>query len=200
MKYLFTTAFILLASPLALAEEDAGLFVEPAITYEVGDLDVNYPFASSSGETKGFGLGARVGFHVNDVLFVGVDGRYSKLDFQDTNSVFNYDTSADSFNVAPVIGVQMPDIGLRVWGSYILSSNMDPKEDSSIDLKFADGTGYRLGVGFKVYSVSLNLEYQKVDYDKTTIQQVGPITNTSTDGVTLKNETWIASVSFPIAI
>lgn len=46
MKYLFTTAFILLASPLALAEEDAGLFVEPAITYEVGDLDVNYPFAS----------------------------------------------------------------------------------------------------------------------------------------------------------
>lgn len=197
----FLTSFILLGMSFASAnDKDAGLFVEPSITYETSQFDVNYPFASSSGDTNGFGVGARIGMHINEVLFVGVDGRYSQLNFEDSNSVFNYDTKAQSFNVAPVIGVQMPDIGLRVWGSYILTSTMDPDESSGLDLKFAEGQGYRLGAGFKVYSVSLNLEYQKVDYDKTSIQQIGPIVNTATDGVQLKNEAWIASVSFPISI
>lgn len=200
MKKIFFTSIFLLTTPFAFAESDTGLFVEPALTYETGQMDVNYPFATSSGDTNGFGLGARLGMHINDALFVGVDGRYSQLNFQDTNSVFDYDTRAENFNLAPVIGIQMPDIGLRVWGSYILTSTLDPKESNGLDLKFADGQGYRLGAGFKVYSVSLNLEYQKVDYDKTTIQQLGPIGNSATDGVTLKNETWIASVSFPISL
>lgn len=200
MKQIFFTSIFLLASPFVFADSSTGLFVEPAITYETSQFDVNYPFANSSGDTNGFGLGARLGMHVNDVLFVGVDGRYSQLDFQDTNSVFDYDTRAENFNVAPVVGIQMPDIGLRVWGSYILTSTLDPKESNSLDIKFADGQGYRLGAGFKVYSVSLNLEYQNVDYNKTSIQQLGPITNSASDGVKLKNETWIASVSFPVSL
>lgn len=179
---------------------DGGLFIEPAVTYETSDFDVDYPFATSSGENDGFGVGARLGFHLSDVIFLGVDGRYSKLNFQDQNSVFNYDTKAEQFNVAPVIGVQMPLIGLRVWGSYILSSTLDPDERNSLDLKFSDGTGYRIGAGFRVLAVSLNLEYQKIDYDKLTIQQAGPITNTATDNVKLKNEAWIASVSFPFSL
>ncbi len=141
-----------------------------------------------------------MGFHVNDVLFVGVDGRYSKLNFEDSNSSFNYDTDADSFNVGPVIGIQMPAIGLRVWGSYIAASTLDPEEASGIDMKFSDGTGYRVGAGFRILAVSLNLEYQKVDYDKTDVQQLGPIPAFATDSVQLENEAWIASISFPISI
>lgn len=198
MKKTFAFLSLFFFSSLGSAE-DAGLFVEPAITYETSDFDVNYPFASSSGETNGFGLGARLGFHVNDVLFVGVDGRYSKLDFEDSNSLFNYDTDAEHFNLGPVVGVQMPGIGLRVWGTYIATATLDPKESSGLDLKFSEGTGYRIGAGFRVFAVSLNLEYQKLDYDKTGLQQAGPFTGT-TDGVQLDNESWIASVSFPISI
>lgn len=199
MNKTFALLATLLISSFAYAEEGAGLFVEPAITYESSDFDVNYPFTSSSGETNGFGLGARIGFHVSDVLFVGIDGRYSKLDFEDSNSVFNYDADAEHFNVGPVIGVQMPVIGLRVWGSYIAAGTLDPKENNGLDLKFSDGTGYRVGAGFHVFALSLNVEYQKMDYDKTTLQQAGPFTGTA-DGVQLENESWIASVSFPISI
>jgi hypothetical protein len=196
-----TVASLLALSTFSAAQaSESGLFIEPAVTYQSSDFDVNYPFAQSSGETDGFGLGARVGFHVSDSLFLGVDGRYSLLNFQDSNSVFNYDTKAKSYNIAPVIGIQMPVIGLRVWGSYIVSSTLDPDEKNSLDLKFDDGTGYRIGAGFHVATISFNLEYQKVDYDKTTFQQVGPVTNTATDNVKLKNEAWIASISFPISL
>lgn len=185
---------------IGFAESDSGLFVEPSVTYETSKFDVNYPFANSSGETNGFGVGARLGMHVNEVVFLGVDGRFSKLNFQDTNSVFDYDTQANQYNLAPVVGVQMPHLGLRVWGSYIAMAEMDPKEKSGLDLRFKDGTGYRIGAGFHIASVSVNLEYQNLDYDTTSIQQIGPITNTATDGVQLKNESWIASVSFPISL
>lgn len=199
-SWFFTLITILMTSTSAYAAKDAGLFVEPAVTYETSDFDVAYPFTNSQGETNGFGLGARLGFHVNDVLFLGVDGRYSKLNFEDRNSSFNYDADADQFNVAPVIGIQMPVIGLRVWGSYIVTSTLDPEQASGIDMKFSDGKGYRVGAGFRVLAVSLNLEYQKIEYDKTTVQQLGPIPAFATDNVKLENEAWIASVSFPISI
>lgn len=201
MKSFLIALTTVLGLAQAHAAEDAGLFIEPAVTYETSDFDVNYPFTDSQGETNGFGLGARLGFHVSDVLFVGVDGRYSKLNFEDSNSSFNYDTDADQFNVAPVVGIQMPVIGLRVWGSYVLTSTLDPKEASGIDMKFKDGKGYRIGAGFRVLAVSLNLEYQKIKYDETDVQQLpGPIPAFATDDVKLDNEAWIASISFPISI
>lgn len=199
MKKTIAALAFILSSSITYAEDGAGLFVEPAVTYETSDFDVDYPFASSSGETNGLGLGARLGLHVNDVLFVGVDGRYAKLNFEDSNSVFNYDADAEHFNLGPVIGIQMPVAGLRVWGTYIATATLDPKENSGLDLKFSEGTGYRIGAGFHVLAVSLNLEYQKLDYDKTGIQQAGPFTG-SADSVNLKNESWIASISFPISI
>lgn len=200
MKTLLLVPLLMLFSVKSVfAAEKAGLFVEPSVSFEISDFGVNYPFASSSGDTNGFGLGARLGFHVSDAVFVGVDGRFSRLKFNDENSVFNYDANANSFNVAPVVGMQMPGIGLRLWGSYIMASTLDPSSES-VDLKFSDGKGFRIGAGFRVQAVSLNLEYQKIDYGTTSIEEAGPITDTNTSGVKLKNEAWIASVSFPISL
>lgn len=46
-------------------------FLEPAITYDSGETDVNYPspLSNSTGTTSGFGIGARIGFHISEAFF-----------------------------------------------------------------------------------------------------------------------------------
>jgi hypothetical protein len=47
----------------------------------------------------------------------------------------------------------------------------------------------------------LNVEYQDVKYDKTTVDQVGIFTTGfSSSDIVLNNKSWILSVSFPIAL
>ncbi|MBC7538507.1 MAG: hypothetical protein H7281_06790 [Bacteriovorax sp.] len=189
-------------APAAHASESKyGLFVEPAITYEVGDNTVNFPspLSNSTGSTNGLGLGARVGFHLYDVLFLGLDGRFSMPNFK--NSSRDYDASSVAANWGPVIGMQTPVVGLRVWGSIILGGSLDPERSGNFDVKFTDGSGFRIGAGFLVSLVSLNLEYQHIDYDKTTLEQIGPFSSgTTLNGVNLENNSIIASVSFPYAL
>lgn len=186
---------------VAAAADRGGLFVEPAVTFEKGDTSVNYPspFSDSSGDSNGFGLGARVGFHLSDIIFLGMDGRYSRPKFKDSTA--NYDATANSYNWGPVAGIQMPIVGLRVWASYIAGSELDPAKDGALDVKFVSGSGYRVGAGMRVALVSLNLEYQHINYSRTELQQLGPFTTTSSfDNVELNNNAWIASVSFPLAL
>ncbi len=159
---------------------------------------MNYPspLSNSSGELDGLGLGLRVGFHVSEIVFLGADVRYTKSQF--TDSSVSYDSESTGTNWGPVVGVQMPIVGLRVWGSYILGSELDPEKDGSFDVKFTKGTGYRLGAGFRLTAISLNLEYQQIKYDSATLQQLGPFSSTNGfDGVDLESQLWIASVSFP---
>jgi len=182
-------------------EQNSGLFLEPAVTYELGDSHVNYPspLSSSTGSQEGFGIGARVGVHMYEAFFLGVDGRYSMPKFKDSTA--SYDASAVSTNWGPVIGMQMPDIGLRLWGSYILGGTLNPDQSGNLDVKFSDATGYRIGAGFRVMAFSLNLEYQKLDYDKTKLEQLGPFaTSTALNNVQLENEAWIVSASFPMEL
>lgn len=186
-------------TPAAFAAEGGGLFVEPGVTYQQYDSSIDYPapFSNSTGEVKGFGLMGRVGFHINEVLFAGADVRYAMPKFEDSTNSLSSD--ATEFDYGPVVGIQMPDIGLRVWGSYILGSELDPKSSNGFDYKFTKGTGYRIGAGFRVAIVSLNLEYQKIDYDRTTVEQIGPFTGSSdTDQIKFNGAGWIASVSFPL--
>lgn len=194
MVYIFTSG----ASAEAAI---AGLFVEPAVTYEAGDGSVDYPppFSSSTGRIEGLGLGARIGFHLSDVFLLALDLRYSMPQFKDSS--VNYDEKSISTNWGPVVGFQMPIVGLRVWGSYILGGELNPDASSNFDVKFKDATGYRVGAGFRIAIVSLNLEYQQLKYDKTTLEQTGPFTSGSAfDNVTLENKAWIGSVSFPLEL
>lgn len=192
------TFFLTSAVTVRAQEVKSGLFFEPSLTYEYSDTSVNYPspFANSTGKSDGFGLGARFGFHLQEIFFLGVDGRYSMPKFKDSS--VNYDASATSNNWGAVIGMQMLDIGLRVWGSYLFAGELNPEKSGSFDVNFKDLKGYRIGAGFRIQELSLNLEYQDVKYGKTSLEQIGPFsTNTVFDSVNLQNKTWIASLSFP---
>ncbi len=189
--------------PMVLIADDSkgGIFLEPLVTYESGQSEVNYPspFSNSTGDIVGFGLGARVGLHISEILLLGLDGRYAQPQFKDSS--VQYDAKATSMNVGPVLVLQMPDIGFRFWGNYILKSELDPKQSGSLDVKFTDGTGYRLGTGFHVASISLNLEYQEIKYGKATLEQIGPFASSAVfDSVDLEYKSWIASVSFPVEL
>jgi opacity protein-like surface antigen len=176
---------------------DSGLFIEPMLTYENGEADVDLPspFGSSKSEIDGFGLGARFGFHFANSIFVGVDGRYSKPTYKNDDADVNAD--AASYNVGPMVGFQMPtDLGIRVFGGLIMAGQMDVEEDNDVDFKFKDASGYRIGAGIKFALVSLNLEYQNIKYDKT--EASGSSWTGSSDNIEQKNRSYVFSVSFPI--
>ncbi|MFZ4403147.1 MAG: outer membrane beta-barrel protein [Pseudobdellovibrionaceae bacterium] len=199
------SAFFFITSALAInaaAEQSTmGLFLEPSVTYESSETSVNYPspFSSSSGKADGLGLGARAGMHFYESFFLGLDVRYAMPQFKDSS--VSYDAKSVSTNWGPVVGMQMPIVGLRVWGSYIFGGELNPEKSGSFDIKFQNAKGYRIGTGFRLAAVSLNLEYQQLKYDEVTLEQIGPFSSSSAlNGVQLENKTWIAGVSFPIEI
>ncbi len=178
----------------AHAQSKAGLFVEPGITYESGTTVTRYPIVGdSSGTNKGFGLMGRVGFHLNEVFFVAADARFSKPRFKDNR----IDADADAYQVGPVVGLQTPIAGLRVWAEYVAQAQLDPAGTNNFDVKFKNGSGFTIGAGFHVLAVSLNLEYQKLNYSTTEVQSLGGFNAGDTNSASLRNEAYIASVSFP---
>jgi hypothetical protein len=195
----FSVLWAMTSFPLAEAEDSkGGIFVEPSVTYESGDTSVNYPspLSNSTGSAKGFGFGARIGFHVQEAYFLGLDLRYAMPQFIDSS--VTYDAKSVSTNWGPVIGMQMPNLGVRLWASYILGGELNPEKSGGFDVKFQDATGYRFGAGFRISSVSLNLEYQQLRYGQATLEQLGPFSTGSTlEGVKLENKTLLVSVSFP---
>jgi len=115
------------------------------------------------------------------------------------DSSVNYDAKSISTNWGPVLGIQMPALGLRVWGTYVVDGELNPEQSGSFDLKFTEAKGYRIGTGFRILAFSLNLEYQDLKYGQTTFEQIGPFSpGTSLNSVDLENKTWLVSASFPI--
>lgn len=203
MKMNFMLAVLSFGSALqaGAATSEGGLFLEPAITYQVSTTSTNYPppFSNSSGNLDGFGLGGRVGFHLNEAFFLGLDLRYLMPKYKD--SAAQYDADGTQANWGAVVGMQMPDFGFRVWAAAVLGGELNPKSSGSLDVKFGEATGYRVGAGFHLASFSLNLEYEQLKYGKTNLEQLGPFTSGSTlDSVNLEQKAWIASVSFPLEI
>ena len=197
-----TLFFALMGIAKLQAEElKSGLLIEPGLTYERGNTTVNYPspLSRSTGQANGLGLSARVGFHINQALFLAFDARYARPHYHDSS--VSYDAKATSMNWGPVLGMQMPNLGPRIWGGYVMGGSLDPEKSGGLNVKFKNASGYRIGAGFKVDKISLNLEYQDLIYNKTTLEQVGPFTSSrSLNNVDLKNKSWVASITFPLAI
>lgn len=205
MKIIRTvTIGVLAASALiinqAKAQSDVGLFVEPSVHYETGESAINYPgLGDSSGSSDGYGLGARVGFHVNEIVFAGIDGRYSMIQFKDSS--IGQDAKTNAYNIGPVIGMQMPVLGMRLWGAYVVEGELNPEESRGYDVKFDDPTGPRLGAAFRIAALSLDVEYQQLKYGQSTLERAGVFNpNASFDSVNLTNDSWIVSLSFPVEL
>lgn len=171
--------------------DKGGFYLEPMVTYQTGEatLHLPSPINDQKQDMDGFGAGLRAGFHISQILFVAADARYSWLEFDD------FDTKG--WNIGPVLGVQMPKYGLRLWGTYVLGGELEQDETQDLDAKFTDPKGYRLGAGIHVKSVSLNLEYQNLTYNKFKGEAAGITGNFDSDA---DDKSWIASVSFPIEL
>ena len=184
------------------AENKGGLFVEPMLTYESLDTKIDYPSAlgSSNGELEAIGAGARLGFHIYESVFIAADARYTKPDFNDAEN--DYKAEGSAYNYGATVGVQVPsDIGVRVWGTAILGGQLDPEKNNGADFKFEDASGYRLGVGILLGTVSLNLEYQDMTYGKSKVESLGSFeTNIQSDDFDVKTNGYIASISFPYSL
>lgn len=205
MKHLLKSSFIVLILLLAHhARADdlsrAGLFVEPILSYQTGTTTLDYPdpiTENSEEKVKGFGLGVRLGFHVYESIFLGIDGRYAFPRYE--SSALDDSAEATSYNGGLTFGIQTPVAGLRVWGTYLFTGELDPKQIGEVDVKYKDLKGYRIGAGLYIGVVSLNLEYENSKYDSTEFEKLGPITGETSD-ITADNKNYILSVSFPISI
>ena len=69
------------------------------------------------------------------------------------------------------------------------------------DVKFDDPTGPRIGAAFHLAAMSLDIEYQQLKYGSSTLERAGNFSaNTRFDNVNLENNSWIVSLSFPLAM
>jgi len=177
----------------APAVSSAALFFEPGITYQSHDISVSSALGDSSGKNTGLGVDLRLGTHFSDILFVGLDGRYAMTRMEDSSA--NTTVDAKNMDLAPFIGVQMPIVGLRLWASYVLWGEIDPDAAGGFDAKFAKASGYRLGAGFHLLMVSLNLEYQDLKYDDASSST--PLGTVNFNDATAKGIT--LGVSFPLS-
>ena len=157
--------FLFSAKSLAM-----GFYLEPGLFYEKGDnkLDWPSPLGSSTGTTKGMGVDLKLGMHFTDMIFVAVDGTYSKPKFENSAP---YDADATSTTYAGIIGVQTPLVGLRFWAGYVFGGTLDPEETNGYDVKFEEAKGYKVGAGIKIFFVAVNLEYMDLKYDKSTVEK-----------------------------
>ena len=177
----------------------SGLYIEPGVTYTTMQSNVNYPapFSNSSANVSGFGAVFRGGIHVFERFFVAADARYGLNKFQDNGN--NISVNGSSWDLAPTIGVQMADYGVRLYGGYILAGNMDPKGVNGYDFRFEDPTGWRVGAGLKLQQLSVNIEWQTIHYGKTTVQSAGGFAaGSNTDAIKFDGNGIVASVTFPI--
>lgn len=175
------------------AVSNAAFFFEPGVTYQSHDIKVMSGLGDSSGTNKGLGLGLRLGTHFSDLLFAGVDARYAMTKFEDSSA--NSSADAKNMDLAPFIGVQMPIVGLRFWAAYTLWGEIDPDSSGGLDPKLEKANGLRLGAGFHILMVSLNLEYQDLKYDDVSVGT--PLGNVSADHATAKGVS--LGVSFPLS-
>jgi hypothetical protein len=180
-----------------------GLAVEPMILYMEESSNIRtsqLPVISddTSGRARGPGFGLKLGGHFGGIFTAGLDGRYAKTQMSDS-SYGKADVSR--YTVGPTLGVQMPLIGIRLFGTYVPWGEYDPQPGTrGLDVKFQDPVGYRLGVGFHLAMVSLNLEYENLKFRKTQVQSVGDITQDFDSDIDLDTQSYQASLSFPLEL
>ena len=173
----------------------AGLLLEPMVTYQTGEQHVHNPapFNDSNDSSKGVGLGLRAGVHLLDIVFVALDGRYSRPNYH--SDALGGNAFADQSNLGVTAGVQTPILGIRLWGTYIFTGELDPAEINNVNVRFHDFDGYRVGAGLYVSVVSLNVEYQDGHYRKTDGQNG---MGYSTSNIQSHDQSVIFSVSAPL--
>lgn len=178
-----------------------GFYIEPMLSAirEDSTLSSTDLGANTSGTTEGYGIGLRLGGHVSEVLFLGVDGRYSKMKQSDS---FYDKNSSNVYNLAPMIGLQTPLWGIRILAGYVvLGENSQDANRQGVKLKFTEPNGWRVGAGIHAGPVGINLEYQDLKYNKADVQSLGSVaTNVNVNGIDESTKGYALSLSFPVSL
>jgi hypothetical protein len=154
--------------------------------------------SNTSGSTLGYGLGLRAGVHVLDSFFVGFDGRYA---YEELNNFFYQDTTATAYSFGPMIGGELPYYGIRLTATYIMLGEFKPTLDAyGLNMKFTDPLGWRIGAGIRIATVSVNLEYQDLTYEKTRVISWGALPPTSAVGTQAESGGYVLSLSYPFTL
>lgn len=185
------------------ARERAGVAIEPMLIFGRDDATIKtsqLPVIQddTSATSENFGAGLKLGMHVGQIVTLGADGRYSRNKLSD--SAYG-NASGDKWTLGPYVGAQMPVAGLRLFGTWVLAGDFDPEAgNQGFNVRFKDPQGYRVGAGFHVGPVSLNLEYESLKFNKTKVQSFGLVNGTANSEVDFESGGWLASVSFPLEL
>jgi hypothetical protein len=145
MRIFLFAVLTLCVSSLSRAAGD-GLYVEPYVGYETGELD----YGSSDDDTKGMVYGFRLGM-MSGSIGGGFD--YGAGTVEVDSAV------EDDFEIKDMGAYLVYNLGAaRIWATYIFDATGELDNNGD---EYEKGTGLRLGVGFPVGSFSLNVE--KVD-------------------------------------
>lgn len=153
--------FIMILAFLIITPAKAGLLLEPVLGYSMGKFEID-DVDTSEEKTNGVSMGGRLGYQ-NLGFQLGVDYLRSSMNVDDND--FKEDLVTSEW--ALFAGFEFP-ILLRVYAGYIFSATGESETDTGSgreDLKFSDGTGMKLGVGFTgLPFVDINVEYRKGTY------------------------------------
>jgi hypothetical protein len=176
-----------------------GVFLEPMLlgsseNFSMKSSQLPLIASNTSGTSTGYGLGIRLGAHLSE-FFLGVDGRYDREQMTDS---FYQAATADVYSYGPTAGVQMPYAGLRLMGTYVMGGQFNASPGvSGLQLNFQKPTGWRVGLGFHLGSVSLNLEYQDLTYGTTQVASLGSLAINSNVNMQTETNGYLLSLSFP---
>lgn len=175
-------------------------FLEPLmfLSKEDSTLKISNPTLVNNDSglvTNGYGIGLRTGSLIYNLVIIGIDGRYSQIKSGDS---YYKEAETNAINLAPVIGIQTRFSGLRLLAEFIILGENDPGTGTEgVDLKFKEATGLRLIAGVVLNNISLNLEYQNLNYQSTEIQSSGYIPISKSTEIKANTKGYAVSVSFP---
>jgi hypothetical protein len=191
-----TTSRAYSEEPAAHAKKGGGFYIEPGLIGVNHDADfkMSSGSADSTGNSKGVGLDLKLGGHIADTVLLALDAQYQRAHFDESA----YEgADVNSYNWGPMVGVQTPVFGARLWTTYVLDGIYDPSSGANgFDTKSKDPYGWRFGVGFRVSVVSINLEYEDLTYRSTDIESTGSLA--SAPNVDFAQRGYGLSVSFPM--
>jgi opacity protein-like surface antigen len=185
-------------------EDDSGLdkggpMIEPFIFASQSEGAVEVEGVGAINESSDFregGIGLRLGGHVSEIIFLAADARYARTSYD--NDAFYSDADATQYNYGITLGAQTPWAGIRVWGTSVLGGEFNPNAGANdLDVKFGGAGGYRVGAGLHIAAISLNLEYEDLDYGNTDIESPGTTTVT---GVDASQQGYTLSIGFPVEL
>lgn len=152
--------FILILAFLIISPAKASLLIEPVVGFNAASkLDIKDGSSYSGG--LGLGYGGRIGYQ-NLGFQLGLDYLKSSIDMDDRD----FKKNVDATEWAAFVGFEFP-ILVKVYAAYIFSAEGDSKGENG-KIKFQDGTGVKLGVGFTLLPfLDINLDYRRGTFDKT---------------------------------